>query len=563
MAKDTNIKMSELLLELYSEEIPSKLQVNAREELTKHLIEFFDKEKIKHKISRINSSPTRIFMHVIDLPKIIRKSAKEIKGPKADVSEEIIKNFLKSHSLAKNDLYKKNLDKGEFFFVKTKETQTDIRNTLKENLPKIISRISWRKSMRWSTNSMYWGRPLRSIFALFDGELLQEFQIFVPAKIAELISKIIPVDLKVNILGIEIDILKILTKEEQQRVKEQIAAEVDKFFALIPDTFKGFAGELGVVCDEWKAKLTWQYIKTKIQEFLSGNLYGAFKDLIGKFDKIWKALKLPGLPDLFSFDVATLIDNLTKALVEKRKKLMEKLSTAVGDAREEIKKQIEDINKSITDALESISIGGFNLRSIIGGAIDRTVQSLEETVSEIKIALEDFVHKLTQKLVFDWVKIVKKFFDAIGLSSIFKFLFFTFCDLLKLIGMPFTINIALPTIAGVMVVKRKPKRQSLKPPSFDGDRGVNFFGADGSVNEFEIPPESGTTLVFVDGVEDELIMENGSNLLLESVENVNDLGEVSDSIILEQATSGISVVGNKIVFETPPTNGQTVSIVNV
>ena len=78
-----------------------------------------------------------------------------------------------------------------------------------------------------------------------------------------------------------------------------------------------------------------------------------------------------------------------------------------------------------------------------------------------------------------------------------------------------------------------------------------------------MPPESGTTLVFVDGTEDELIMEDGSNLLLESVENVNDLGEVSDSIILEQATSGISVVGNKIVFETPPTNGQTVSIVNV
>ena len=103
-------------------------------------------------------------------------------------------------------------------------------------------------------------------------------------------------------------------------------------------------------------------------------------------DEIWDALGLPGLPDLFSFDVATLIDNLTKALVEKRKKLFEKLKNAVGDAREEIKKQIEDINKSIVDALESISIGSFSLRSIIGGAIYRTVQSLEETVSEIKIA---------------------------------------------------------------------------------------------------------------------------------------------------------------------------------
>jgi len=129
--------------------------------------------------------------------------------------------------------------------------------------------------------------------------------------------------------------------------------------------------------------------------------------------------------------------------------------------------------------------------------------------------------------------------------------------------MPFSINIALPTIAGVMVVKRKPKRQSLKPPSFDRDRGVNFFDADGSINEFELPAESGSTLVFVDGIEDELIMEDGSNLLLETTEVVNDLGEVSDSIILEQATSGISIVGNKIVFETPPTNGQTVSIVNV
>ena len=394
-------------------------------------------------------------------------------------------------------------------------------------------------------------------------ELLQEFQIYVPAKIAELISKIIPVELKVNILGIEIDILKILTKEEQQRVKEQIAAEVDKFFALIPDTFKGFAGELGVVCNEWKAKLTWQYIKTKIQEFLSGNLHGAFKGLIDKFDEIWDALGLPGLPDLFSLDVASLIDNLTKALVEKRKRLMEKLSTAVGDAREEIRKQIEDINKSIVDALESISIGGFSLRSIIGGAIDRTVQSMEEIVSEIKVALEDFVYKLTQKLLFDWVKIVKKFFNAIGLGSIFKFLFFTFCDLLKLIGMPFTINIALPTIAGVMVVKRTPKRQSLRPPSFDRDRGVNFFNSDGSVSEFKLPSEPGTRLIFIDGKKDKMGLEDGGNLLLETNEvGPSGLGS-ADKLSLEEATSGVSVVDNKIVFETPPTNGQTVSIVNV
>tara|TARA_Y100000004_G_scaffold166095_1_gene197536 strand:+ start:4611 stop:6095 length:1485 start_codon:yes stop_codon:yes gene_type:complete len=395
-------------------------------------------------------------------------------------------------------------------------------------------------------------------------ELLQEFQIFVPTKIAELISKLIPVKLEINVLGIDIDILKILTAEEQLKVKTQIAAKVDKFFALIPDTFKGFNGDLGVVCDEWKAKLCWQYIKTQIQKILAGNLHGAFGGLIDKFDEIWDALGLPSLPGLFSFDVASLIDGLTKALVEKRKRLMEKLSTAVGDAREEIKKQIEDINKSITDALESISIGGFNLRSIIGGAIDRTVQSLEETVSEIKVALEDFVHKLTQKLLFDWVKIVKKFFNAIGLGKIFKFLFFTFCDLLKLIGMPFNINIAVPAIAGVMAVKKEPKKQSLRAPNFgERDPAVNFFNADGSSSEFELPAQAGSRLIFIDGKKDKMGLEDGGNILLETNETGPSGQGSPDKLSLEEATSGISVVGNKIVFETPPTNGQTVSIVNV
>lgn len=441
----------------------------------------------------------------------------------------------------------------------TDEVKEEINKVI-EDIEEFIDKFADLLSPFWQKGQVRnWQKEINDAIT----ELLQEFQIFVPAKIAELISKIIPVELKVNILGINIDIIKILTAEEQLRVKTQIAGKVDKFFALIPDTFKGFDGELGVTCDEWKAKLCWQYIKTKIQEVLSGNLHGAFKGLIDKFDEIWDALGLPGLPGLFKFDVAAIIDGLTKALVEKRKRLFEKLSTAIGDAREKIRKEIDDINTSIVDALESISIGGFSLRSIIGGAIDRTVESLEETVSEIKIALEDFVYKLTQKLLFDWVKIVKKFFDAIGLSAIFKFLFFTFCDLLKLIGMPFKIDFALPTIAGVMAVTRTPKRESLRAPSFDRDRGVNFFNANGIETEFELPSEAGSRLIFLDGKKDKLGLEDGGNILLETDE-LGPSGEGSpDKLSLEESTSGVSVVGNKLVFETPPTNGQTVSIVNV
>ena len=129
--------------------------------------------------------------------------------------------------------------------------------------------------------------------------------------------------------------------------------------------------------------------------------------------------------------------------------------------------------------------------------------------------------------------------------------------------MPFKIDFALPTIAGVMAVTRTPKRESLRAPSFDRDRGVNFFNANGTETEFELPSEAGSRLIFLDGKKDKLGLEDGGNILLETDE-LGPSGEGSaDKLSLEESTSGVSVVGNKLVFETPPTNGQTVSIVNV
>ena len=173
MVKNTNLKMAEFLLELYSEEIPSKLQVNAREDLTKQIEEYFIKENISYRLSMKCSSPTRIFVYFTELPNLIKKAPKEIRGPRADVSEEVIDNFMKSHSVNKKDIYKKKTDKGEFIFFKTKEINTELQNILIEVLPKFLGRINWKKSMRWSANNMFWGRPLRSIFALFDGKLLE------------------------------------------------------------------------------------------------------------------------------------------------------------------------------------------------------------------------------------------------------------------------------------------------------------------------------------------------------------------------------------------------------
>ena len=69
-------------------------------------------------------------------------------------------------------------------------------------------------------------------------ELLQELHLYIPTKIMEIISKLIPFDFNITVLGIEINLLKIFTKEEQLRIKTQIMEDVDKFFAMVAKSFK-------------------------------------------------------------------------------------------------------------------------------------------------------------------------------------------------------------------------------------------------------------------------------------------------------------------------------------
>ena len=373
-------------------------------------------------------------------------------------------------------------------------------------------------------------------------EFIQEFHIYIPTKVAELITKLIPISLKIPVFGLTIDCVRLMDKAYQQELQDQIAADVDGFFALLPANMKGWDAEFGVKCDEWKAKMTWQYIKTEIQNLLTGNLFAVFNKLIGKFDKIWKALGLPSLPGLLTMpDVGALIDLAIKSFTDKRKKLFEKLQdpNLTTDAKQKIMDEIGEVSKSITDALDNISIFGFNISAIIGGKIDTTVNSLEEKVVEIKIAFKDFCENWQKKLLFDWVKIVKKFFSAIGLGAIFKPIMFTFCDFLGLIGFPPSIP-TIGAIAGVMDVSLNEPKQNTYVADNGDDSGVFYTVTDGIEDTFQLTTGEGDFKVFVDGEEKE------SGLL--------GIGE----FIVSNITGG-----KKIVFHTPPTENQDIALIFV
>lgn len=370
------------------------------------------------------------------------------------------------------------------------EAIDEIEKIIKE-ISEFIEKIADILSPYWQKLSIrHWQKEAKDAIT----ELLQELHLYIPTKIMEIISKLIPFNFNVTVLGIEINLLKIFTKEEQLRIKTQIAEDVDKFFAMVAEEFQGFKADFGVLCAEWKAKMTWQYIKTKLQNLLTEGLHSIFGKLIDKFDEIWDLLGLPNLVALFTLDVGALIEQAIASLRKKRDELVEKIQNAVGEAREKLEEELGRINAQILGVIEDISLFGFNVRKIIGGVISESVASLEEQIMEFKLALEDFKQNWQKKLLFEWVKIVKKFFDAIGLGKIFEFLTFTFCDLLNLIGFPFAINLSNATLP-------KPVHpEVIKDPALlTFSEGTATFDGDGETQSFAIPSGSGSIHVFVNG----------------------------------------------------------------
>ncbi len=164
--------MADLLLELYSEEIPPELQISAREQLKLLIEKSFEEKSIKFKEIQIYSSPTRICLFIKGLPDRINISAEAIRGPKVGSPENILEAFAKAKNVNRNDLFERDAGKGKFYFIKTTAKDILVADLLKDILPKSLSLISWKKSMKWSDYNLLWGRPLRSILALFNGKKL-------------------------------------------------------------------------------------------------------------------------------------------------------------------------------------------------------------------------------------------------------------------------------------------------------------------------------------------------------------------------------------------------------
>ena len=164
--------MAELLLELYSEEIPPQLQIAARSQIKIFIENSFEEVNLRYRELLVYSSPTRLTLFIKDLAEKIKTEAKEIKGPKVGSTDQIIQGFLRSKNVSKINLIEKETGKGKFYFIKTQSQSILVEDLLIKIIPRAIGSINWKKSMKWSDHNLMWGRPLRAIFARYNNKKL-------------------------------------------------------------------------------------------------------------------------------------------------------------------------------------------------------------------------------------------------------------------------------------------------------------------------------------------------------------------------------------------------------
>ena len=164
--------MAQLFIELFSEEIPGKLQIDARKKIKQAIDERLQKKEINFKFSRSFSTPKRLVFVIDEIPEKIEQKKKIIKGPKIDAPQAALDGFIKSNNLSKSEIFKKNLEKGEFYFAEIKPKVIDVLKELSLIIPESLKSYNWKKSMKWANYDLNWGRPLKSIIALFNNKII-------------------------------------------------------------------------------------------------------------------------------------------------------------------------------------------------------------------------------------------------------------------------------------------------------------------------------------------------------------------------------------------------------
>jgi glycyl-tRNA synthetase beta chain len=166
--------MTELLLELFSEEIPARMQARAADELKRLVADKIEAAGLAFTRAAAFATPRRLALVVEGLPERQPDVTEEKKGPRVGSPEPAIQGFLKSAGLSSLDqCEQRDTGKGVFWFAVARKAGGPTAAVLPGLLAEAIAALAWPKSMRFASQSLRWVRPLHSVMAIFGGEPLE------------------------------------------------------------------------------------------------------------------------------------------------------------------------------------------------------------------------------------------------------------------------------------------------------------------------------------------------------------------------------------------------------
>ncbi|MDG3443056.1 glycine--tRNA ligase subunit beta [Nitrospirillum amazonense] len=162
--------MAELLIELFSEEIPARMQVRAADDFKRLVTTKLADAGLAFTDAIAHSTPRRLTLAVTGLPVRQADVRDERKGPRVGSPDAAVQGFLRGAGLTSLDqCEQRDTGKGVFWFAVVEKPGGATVDALPGIIDAAIRELPWPKSMRWGNNTFRWVRPLQSILALFDG----------------------------------------------------------------------------------------------------------------------------------------------------------------------------------------------------------------------------------------------------------------------------------------------------------------------------------------------------------------------------------------------------------
>nr|WP_111298086.1 glycine--tRNA ligase subunit beta [Paracoccus saliphilus] len=162
--------MPDLLIELFSEEIPARMQARAREDLKRLVTEGLVQAGLTYAGAGAFSTPRRLTLAVEGLTAHSPTTREERKGPRTDAPDAALEGFLRSTGLTRDQLEARDDKKGQVWFAVIERPGRPAAQIVAEVLEAAIRNFPWPKSMRWGAGSLRWVRPLHSILCILSDE---------------------------------------------------------------------------------------------------------------------------------------------------------------------------------------------------------------------------------------------------------------------------------------------------------------------------------------------------------------------------------------------------------